>query len=169
VGHPLARACGLSTTKKETAEVDAFLRSVDDDAIWVIGDLSASGDDDGPLPMVAQVAIQEGRHAAANILRAVKGEPLEPFDYRNMGSMAAVGRGRAVVEIGGRTLTGFPAWPAWALVHVGKLVGFRNRLAVMLNWATDYLFAERAHRLILPFDQVAETEPDEDETPRRAG
>jgi NADH:ubiquinone reductase (H+-translocating) len=162
-GHPLAEACDFPVTEKGTIPVDPFLRATHDPDIYVIGDLSHSADEDGPLPMVAQVAIQEGRHAAANILREVRGEPLEPFSYRDMGSMAAVGRGRAVVEIRGRTLTGVLAWPAWALVHVGKLVGFRNRLGVMLDWASDYVFFERPLRLIMPYEEAADVEPEEEE------
>jgi NADH:ubiquinone reductase (H+-translocating) len=162
-GHPLAEACDFPVTEKGTIPVDPFLRTTMDPDVYVIGDLAHSGDDDGPLPMVAQVAIQEGRHAAANILREVEGEPVEPFSYRDMGSMAAVGRGRAVVEMRGRTLTGALAWSAWALVHVGKLVGFRNRLGVMLDWASDYVFFERPLRLIMPYEQAAEVEPEEEE------
>jgi NADH:ubiquinone reductase (H+-translocating) len=162
-GHPLAEACDFPVTEKGTIPVDPFLRTTMDPDVYAIGDLAHSGDDDGPLPMVAQVAIQEGRHAAANILRDVAGEPVEPFSYRDMGSMAAVGRGRAVVELRGRTLTGVLAWPAWALVHVGKLVGFRNRLGVMLDWASDYVFFERPLRLIMPYEQAAEVEPEEEE------
>jgi NADH:ubiquinone reductase (H+-translocating) len=162
-GHPLAEACAFPVTEKGTIPVDPFLRTTMDPDIYAIGDLAHSGDDDGPLPMVAQVAIQEGRHAAANILREVAGEPVEPFSYRDMGSMAVVGRGRAVVEMRGRTLTGVVAWSAWALVHVGKLVGFRNRLGVMLDWASDYVFFERPLRLIMPYEQTAQVEPVEEE------
>jgi NADH:ubiquinone reductase (H+-translocating) len=162
-GHPLAEACGFDVTDKGTVPVDPFLRYGPDPRVYVVGDLAAAEADGEPVPMVAQGAIQEGRHAARNILRDVRGEPLEPFSYREMGSMAAVGRGRAVVEIKGRTLTGILAWPAWALVHIGKLVGVRNRLALMLNWAADFIFAERPLRLILPYEQAGEAEPEEEE------
>jgi NADH:ubiquinone reductase (H+-translocating) len=170
VGHPLPAACGLDVTEKGRVPVDRYLRAPDDDAIYVVGDVRtpnptrirwrAPGE---PVPMVAQGAIQEGRHAAENILREIRGEPLEPFEYREMGAMAAVGRNRAVVELKGRTITGLAAWPAWALVHVGKLVGFRNRLGVMLNWAADYVFAQPPLRLILPLEEAAELEPEEEE------
>jgi NADH:ubiquinone reductase (H+-translocating) len=162
-GHPLPEACGLPVTEKGTIPVDPFLRTQIDASILVIGDLAHLEETGRPIPMVAQWAIQGGRHAARNILREIRGEPLEPFSYRDLGSMAAVGRGRAVVERKGRTLTGIPAWPAWALVHVGKLVGFRNRIGVMLNWAADYVFFERPLRLILPYEQAAEAEPEEEE------
>jgi NADH:ubiquinone reductase (H+-translocating) len=162
-GHRLPEACGFPTTDKGTVAVDRFLRTTDDASIFVAGDLAHVEEDGKPIPMVAQAAIQEGRHAARTILRELSGDPLEPFSYRDLGSMAAVGRGRAVVELKGRTLTGIPAWPAWALVHVGKLVGFRNRLGVMLNWAADYFFLERPLRLIMPYEEAGEAEPEEDE------
>ncbi len=162
-GNPLAEACGLPVTKKATVPVDAFLRSPDDSSTFVVGDMAQVESDGEPVPMVAQGAIQGGRHAAENILREIRGEPLEPFSYRDLGYMAAVGRTRAVVELKGRTLTGMPAWPAWALVHVGKLVGFRNRLGVMLNWAADYVFAQPPLRLIMPYEETAAVEPEEEE------
>lgn len=162
-GHPLPDACGLPTTKKGSVPVDRYLRAEGDPRVYVVGDLAHYEEDGEPLPMVAQFAMQGGRHAGANILRAVKGEALEPFAYSDRGSMAAVGRGRAVLEMKGRTITGLAAWPAWALVHVGQLVGFRNRLGVMLNWAADYLFFERPLRLILPYEETAEAEPEEEE------
>jgi NADH:ubiquinone reductase (H+-translocating) len=162
-GHPLAEACGLPVTGKGTVPVDPFLRAPDRPEVYVVGDLAHVEADDGPVPMVAQGALQEGRHAAQNIIRTLEGQPLEPFEYRERGSMVAVGRGRAIAEIRGRTVTGRLAWPAWALVHVGKLVGFRNRLGVMLNWAADYIFAQPPLRLILPLVQAAETLPEEEE------
>lgn len=162
-GHALPATCGLPVTKKGTVQVDEFLRVRGRRDVWVAGDLAHVEADDGPVPMLAQAAIQEGRHAAENILRAIDDEPLLPFAYRDLGSMAAIGRGRAVVEFRGRTITGPAAWTAWALVHVGKLVGFRNRLGVMLNWSANYLFARPPMRLILPFEQAAEAEPEEEE------
>lgn len=162
-GHPLAEACGMPVTKKGTVPVDEFLRAEHSDRIYVAGDLAHVEADDGPVPMVAQGAIQEGSHAAKNILRDIRGDALAAFSYRDKGSMAVVGRGRAVVQRGGRTLTGLPAWTAWAVVHIGQLVGFRNRLGVMLNWAADYVFSRPPLRLILPYEEAAETEPRETE------
>jgi NADH:ubiquinone reductase (H+-translocating) len=162
-GHALPEACGLPVTEKGQVPVDPFLRSPDDSSVYVVGDLAAAESDGEPVPAVAQGALQQGRHAARNILREIAGDPLEPFSFRDMGSMAAVGRGRAVVELRGRTLTGVVAWPAWALVHVGKLVGFRNRLGVLLNWAADYVFSEPPLRLILPYQETAAAEPEEAE------
>lgn len=162
-GHPLAEACGLPVTDKGTVPVDEFLRAEDTDHVYVAGDLAHVESEDGPVPLVAQAAIQEGSHAAKNILRDIRGDSLERFSYRDKGSMAVVGRGRAVVQLGDRTLTGLTAWTAWALVHIGQLVGFRNRLAVMLNWAADYVFSRPPLRLILPYEEAGETEPRESE------
>lgn len=162
-GNPLAEACGLPVTKKGTVRVDEFLRADGTRRIYMAGDLAAVEADGEPVPMVAPAAIQEGAHAAKNILREERGDPLEPFSYRDRGSMAVIGRGRAVVDVKGRTLTGPVAWTAWALVHIGQLVGFRNRLGVMLNWGADYLFSRPPLRLILPYEETAATEPRETE------
>src|SRR5207249_1720560 len=90
------------------------------------------------LPQVAQTAIQQGEHAAANIVRAMRGEPLLPFHYRDKGSLATIGRSRAVALIGGRRLAGRLAWWVWLVVHLVMLIGFRNRLVVLVNWAWSY-------------------------------
>ena len=161
-GHPLAQECGLPTAGKGAVAVDPFLRAADDPNVFVAGDLAYLEQDGRPLPMTAQVAVQQGRHVAKNILRDVQGRPLAQFRYRHKGSMVAVGRGRAVADMKNRNLTGILAWPPWAAVHIGGLVGFRNRFSVLLNWAADYLFSERALRLILPFEQAAQTEPEEE-------
>lgn len=158
-GNPMAEGCGLPVTKKGTVPVDRFLRVEGRDRIYVAGDLAYTEHDGKPVPMVAQSAIQEGSHAAKNIVREIRGEKLVPFSYRDRGSMAAVSRGRAVVDLKGRTFTGLPAWSAWALIHIGRLVGFRNRLAVLLDWGSAYLFSRPPLRLILPYEETAEAEP----------
>jgi len=99
---------------------------------------------------VAPVAIQQGKWAAQNILRQVHGQQPLPFRYRDRGAMVTIGRNAAVVQLGSLKFTGFPAWVLWLTVHLFNLVGFRNRLVVMLNWAWDYFFFERIARLILP-------------------
>ena len=105
------------------------------------------------VPGVAQVAMQQGVHTAANIGRALRGLPLQPFRYRDKGAMATIGRNAAVARIGGRLYTGFLAWLIWLVVHIAFLIGFRNRLGVLLNWAWNYIFYERAVRLILPHER----------------
>src|SRR2546428_270744 len=81
----------------------------------------------GPLPGVSRVAMQEGRHVARTILRATRGEPRQPFHYVDKGSMATIGRSRAVAQIGALRLHGLPAWLTWLFVHLWYLIGFRNR------------------------------------------
>jgi NADH dehydrogenase len=97
---------------------------------------------------VAPAAIQQGRHAARNALRALRREPRLPFRYRDKGLLATIGRGAAVAAVGRVRLTGLLAWLAWLFVHIYFLIGFRNRLAVLLQWAWSYLTFERGARLI---------------------
>ena len=85
--------------------------------------------------------------------RALRGEPLAPFRYRDKGSLATIGRRRAVAVIGGRNLSGFLAWLAWLAIHVFFLIGFRNRLVVMVTWAWAYATHQRSARLILGEDR----------------
>jgi NADH dehydrogenase len=116
---------------------------------YAIGDMAAFLHQGGkPLPGVSPVAIQMGRHAARNIERAVRGLPPEPFHYVDRGSMATIGRSAAVAQIRGLRLGGFAAWLAWLLVHIYFLIGFRNRVAVLFNWAWSYFTYQRGARLI---------------------
>jgi NADH dehydrogenase len=117
--------------------------------VFVIGDLaSLNGRNGRPLPGVAQAAIQMGRHAAANIRRAVAGEPLRPFEYTNLGNLATIGRASAIADFGWLRLRGYIAWLAWLFVHILNLIGFRNRLIVLVQWAWAYFSYQRAVRLI---------------------
>ncbi|MEQ8847638.1 NAD(P)/FAD-dependent oxidoreductase [Botrimarina sp.] len=116
---------------------------------FAVGDLASFYDQDGdPLPGVAPVAIQQGRHAAMNALRLAKGKPTKPFKYRDYGSMAVIGRGAAVADVGGWQLGGYPAWLAWLFIHLIQLVGFQNRLLVATQWAWNYFTRNREARLI---------------------
>ena len=116
----------------------------------MIGDLAHFMEAGQTLPMVAPVAMQQGTVAAQNILRHINGQALQPFHYRDPGTMVTIGRNAAVAHIKGRSFTGFFAWLVWLGVHLFRLIGFRNRLVVMFNWAWDYLFYERSVRLIIP-------------------
>jgi NADH dehydrogenase len=117
--------------------------------VFVIGDLAAfTGSDGQQLPGVAQGAIQTGRHAARNIIRALDGQPYLEFAYRNLGNMATIGRASAVADFETFTLQGFLAWLAWIFVHILNLIGFRNRLVVLVQWAWAYLTYQRGIRLI---------------------
>ena len=124
--------------------------------VFVIGDLSSlKGPSGKPLPGVAQVAIQMGKHASRNIVRATQKEPLEPFVYKNLGDMATIGRAAAVADFGWFTLKGYIGWLAWLFVHIFNLIGFRNRLVVMVQWAWSYFSYQRAIRLITGHDEAA--------------
>jgi NADH dehydrogenase len=117
--------------------------------VFVIGDLAALKDEKGrPLPGVAQVAIQMGEHAARNIQRAIEKQPYVPFHYRDLGNMATIGRASAVADFGWLRLRGYLGWLAWAFVHILKLIGFRNRLVVFVQWIWAYFSYQRAIRLI---------------------
>ena len=102
--------------------------------------------------MVAWVAKGQGKAAARNIARQIAGQELKPYRYRDLGSMVTIGRNAGVARLGNQAFTGLPAWVAWLTVHLITLIGFRNRLMVLLSWAWDYFFFERAARLILPQD-----------------
>jgi NADH dehydrogenase len=119
--------------------------------VYVIGDLAAAtGKGDEQLPQLAQVAIQGGRRAAGNIKRTLAGKPTRPFRYHNHGIMATIGRRSAVAELpGGIRFSGTLGWFSWLAVHLVFLIGFRNRLVVLLNWGWNYLTWERASRVIL--------------------
>lgn len=145
----LGRELGTPTDRAGRVQVNEDLTVPGLPSIFVAGDLaSLAGANGKPLPGVAQVAIQQGRHAAANIVRAINGEILEPFHYRDKGNLATIGRNRAVADIRGRQLSGFVAWTAWLWIHIYFLIGFRNRLTVMLQWAWSYLTFNRGARLI---------------------
>jgi NADH dehydrogenase len=153
-----ARASGLTThlglpTARQGGGagrivVEPTLRVPGHPEISVIGDAAYFETDGQPLPMVAPVAIQMADVVARNIARAIRGEPPESFHYRDPGTLATIGRNAAVARVFGLNWTGFPAWVMWLVVHIIQLIGFRNKLFVLLNWAWDYFFYERAVRLI---------------------
>lgn len=125
--------------------------------VYVVGDLSGALDEKGEsFPQVAQAAIQQGRRAALNILARAEGKPEEPFKFRDPGMLAVIGRNAAVAHVFGRVFRGFVAWVLWLVIHLAWLVGFRNRTLVLVNWGLNYLFFDRAVRLILD----AAAEPD---------
>ncbi|MEP7270794.1 MAG: hypothetical protein ABI882_04790 [Acidobacteriota bacterium] len=117
--------------------------------MFAIGDLATFTHQTGhPLPGVSPVAMQMGDSVGANIRRSLEGKPYEQFHYVDKGSMATIGRSRAIAEIGKLKLTGFTAWMAWLLVHIFFLIGFHNRAIVMFNWAWSYFTYQRGARLI---------------------
>ncbi|MGC2153120.1 MAG: NAD(P)/FAD-dependent oxidoreductase, partial [Terriglobales bacterium] len=126
--------------------------------VFVIGDLAALADEKGKLlPGVAQVAIQQGAWAAkmiANDLASPSPKQRGKFHYHDMGSLATIGRAAAVAQIAGLELSGYIAWLAWLFIHILFLIGFRNRIVVMVNWAWAYLTYERGARLITGRDDL---------------
>ena len=151
--HPLATDAGLETTRGGRVVVDGKLRLPDRPDIHVIGDLAASPLDDDLVPQVASAAIQGGRYVAAEIAAQLDGRVLDDFAYRDKGAMATIGRHATVVELPGRLkLTGFLGWVAWLSLHLVMLIGFRNRLNVLVNWGWNYLTYDRASRLIVEPD-----------------
>jgi len=145
---PLAKSLGVPLDQAGRVEVTPELTVPGHPEIQVIGDLASLEQDAKPLPGVAPVAMQQGRHAAANLLRAIRGEPLAPFVYKDKGSLAVIGRGAGVAAFPKSNWSGYLAWWAWLTVHIFFLIGFRNRVLVLLQWAWAYLTWQRGARLI---------------------
>ncbi|HEX7975178.1 MAG TPA: NAD(P)/FAD-dependent oxidoreductase, partial [Anaerolineales bacterium] len=146
--EPLLGKTGLKQARQGRAVVDDTLQPEDHPEIYVIGDAAYLEDNGQPLPMLAPVAIQQGKLAAANIRRRLRSHPQKRFVYHDPGTLATIGRNSAVAQVHGLKFTGFLAWLVWLGVHIFWLIGFRNRLLVMINWAADYIFYERAVRVI---------------------
>jgi NADH dehydrogenase len=145
---PLAKSLGMPLDRAGRVAAEPTLNVPGQPRIFVAGDICAFVENGKPLPGVAQVAMQQGAHAARNILRSIEGKPLEHFHYRDYGVMATIGRGSAVGDVFGLRISGFPAWLFWIFLHIFWLIGFRNRLAVMSEWAWAYLTFQRRVRLI---------------------
>ena len=146
---PLARTLGTPLDRSGRVLVEPDLSIPGHPEAFAIGDVCAFLHQTGaPLPGVAPVAIQQGRAVADNVLRRVGGQPTRPFRYRDKGSMATIGRAAAVAVVGRFKLSGLVAWLAWLLVHIMFLIGFRNRLLVLFEWAWAYVTWHRGARLI---------------------
>jgi NADH dehydrogenase len=118
--------------------------------IFAIGDIAGFvGEDGRMLPMVAPVALQQGRHVAQQIKRIAKGQDLKPFKYLDKGSMATIGRHKAIVEVKSLRMTGIPAWYAWLWLHLFYLLGGRNKIGTMADWTYNYLTFDRGNRHIM--------------------
>jgi NADH dehydrogenase len=150
--NPLGAALGLPTGRAGRIEVRPDLSVVGHPNVWAVGDIAASVDPrhgEGPLPQLAPVAMQGGGHVADQIRRRTAGLPTVAFRYRDKGTMATIGRSRAVAELPlGIRLRGFPAWVAWLGLHLVMLAGFRNRVSVFVNWAWNWLTWDRGPRVI---------------------
>jgi NADH:ubiquinone reductase (H+-translocating) len=146
---PLGRSLGVPVDRVGRVIVQPDLSIPDHPEVFVIGDLAAcTGDDGRPLPGVCQVAMQQGTHAARGIVRSIEQQPRRPFRYKDFGNMATIGRAAAIADLGRLRLSGFVAWLMWLFIHILWLIGFRNRLSVMLQWAVAYLTYQRSVRLI---------------------
>jgi len=147
--NPLTRTLGVALDKAGRVVVGPDLCVPGHPRAFVIGDAAhLAGKDGNLLPGVSPVAMQEGRAAAASIRRAMAGEAPAPFEYLDKGSMATIGRSRAVAVAGRLQLSGFIAWLAWLAVHIWFLIGFKNRVVVMIIWAWSYVTYRRGARLI---------------------
>ena len=145
---PIAKSLGVPLDRAGRVLAEPTLAVPGCPDIFVAGDICALKQDGVPLPGVAQVAKQEGAHAARNVIRAIRGEALQPFHYRDYGNMATIGRGSAVADIGRVKASGLIAWLIWLFIHIFWLIGFRNRIAVLSEWAWSYLTFQRRVRLI---------------------
>ena len=146
---PLARSLGVPLDRTGHVLVERDLTVPGHKEVFVIGDLAAVKQPDGTfVPGVAPAAIQEGQHTALNLERAVAGQPLRAFRYKDKGSLATIGRAAAVADFGKIGLSGFLAWFAWLAIHIFFLIGFRNRFLVITQWAWAYLTYQRGARLI---------------------
>src|SRR5580658_8230324 len=147
-GSGLGRGLGVPLNRAGRVEVAPDLSIVGHKNAFVVGDLAGVTQDGAPVPAVAPAAMQEGRHATQNILRAIAGKPTLPFRYVNKGSLATIGRSAAVADLGRVRLSGLLAWMAWLGLHLLFLVGFRNRVLVLFEWAWSFLSYDRGARLI---------------------
>jgi NADH dehydrogenase len=145
---PLAKTLGVPLDRAGRVPVEPTLLVTGTRDLFVAGDLAALAVDGRPVPGVAPAAIQMGRAVAANIERALRGEPLLPFRYRDKGTLATIGRAAAVADFGKFKVSGALAWLLWLAVHIYFLIGFRNRALVLFQWAWSWVTGGRGARLI---------------------
>ena len=156
LAQELGREAGAEVDRAGRVIVEPDLTLPGHPDVLVLGDMvSVRGPDGKPevLPGVAPVAIQQGRYAGRLVRRRLRGEPTgvggKPFHYLDKGNVATIGRGRAVVDVGFLRLSGLPAWIVWLVVHIWYLVGFQNRLLVVLQWTFSFITHGRSSRLIV--------------------
>jgi NADH dehydrogenase len=147
-GSGFGRALGVPLDRTGRVPVGADLSLAGHPEVFVVGDLASLLQDGAPVPAVAPAAMQEARHAARNVLRAIRREPTLPFRYKDRGSLATIGRTAAVADLGKVKLSGALAWLAWLLLHLLLLIGFRNRVLVLIQWAWSFFSYDRGARLI---------------------
>jgi NADH dehydrogenase len=155
----LASALDVPKVRAGRLAVDRTLRLPNHPEVFVVGDMAGLEQDGQPLPMLIPVALQEGKHVAGEIHRALSGEHPLPFRYNDPGTMATIGRNAGIAQIGPLSLSGFIGWLAWLGLHLLRIIGFRNRLLVLINWVWDYWFYDRAVRLIVSPSRTASSPP----------
>ncbi len=156
LGKALAQASGAALDRSGRVEVNADMTLPRHPEIFVIGDLACyTHQGDRPLPGVAQVAIQQGRYVGALIERQLQGRPARPFRYHDRGSLATVGRGAAVAEIGRLRLSGWLAWQLWLVIHLMYQFDVENRVLVLMQWFWNYVTHGRSALLITQRDSAA--------------
>jgi NADH:quinone reductase (non-electrogenic) len=151
----LAREAGLEVDRAGRVTVDPDLTLPGHPEVFALGDMVRVQARDGtlvPLPAVAPVAMQQGRYAARAIAERAHGATIGPFRYVDKGNLATIGRSKAVADIKGIHVAGFPAWVVWLVVHLFYLIGFQNRLLVLLRWTISFLTHGRGARLIVERD-----------------
>jgi NADH dehydrogenase len=152
---PLGRKLGVAVDRAGRVLVEPDLSIPGHREVFVIGDLASLNDENGKmLPGVAQVAIQQGDWVAETMARDLEHQPRRDFVYHDKGSLATIGRAAAVAQFGKFELSGYFAWLAWLFIHIFFLIGFRNRVLVMIQWAWSYLTYERGARLITGSDEL---------------
>ncbi len=146
---PLGQSLGVPLDRAGRVLVEPDLSIPGHPEVFVIGDLAAATDESGkPYPGVSQVAMQQAGHAAKMIVRSIEGQPRRRFQYKDLGSMATIGRNAAVADLGWLRLSGFAGWLLWLFIHLVWLIGFRNKILVLLQWAGAYVTYQRSVRLI---------------------
>jgi NADH dehydrogenase len=152
---PLGATLGVALDRAGRVQVSADLTVAGHPEVFVVGDLTAAPEGGRPIPAIAPAAKQMGRYAAEAILARLSGRPIKPFRYRHSGSLATIGRMAAVVDFGRIRLSGSLAWWIWLTAHVYFLIGFRNRLVVLIDWAEAYWSYRRGARIIIPAGESA--------------
>ena len=172
---PLLKSLDCELDKQGRAIVGEDLTISESDCEFVVGDAAHfAHHTDEPLPGLAPVAIQQGKHVAKNIRRKVAGQPYEPFEYFDKGQMSTIGRASAVVEVGKLKAVGFFAWLVWLFVHLLFLIGFKNKIIVLIEWAYSYIAFKRGSRIIIGPSRKERPEQldlpsvEEEETPHQA-